>query len=266
MSTKKASPQNDSILPESVRASAESGRLPNGYLAVARHPEMRESFATALGKLIACENRESAPCGTCALCVAFAEYGDFAITKIVREEEQRDVSIVAVRKGLEHLAMSRPFARRVFYIPEADLLSDEAADSLLKTLEEPPEKVCFVLGVPSVGRVLPTISSRLSTVHLLGDGAVVHKRSVLHDPAATLVLTRGSALSRDRARTEVIALVCDLERDLESAVRMKRPALPIARALRVASGVLDELEHGNGNLKLLLVTASVRAAEAARVA
>jgi len=264
MSTKKALPQNDSILPESVRAAAQSGRLPNGYLAVARQLEIREGFAYALARRIACEQSESAPCGACASCVAFVGHGDLAITTIEREEEQRDVSIAAVRKGLEHLAISRPFARRVFFIPEADLLSDEAADSLLKTLEEPPEKVCFVLGVPSAGKVLPTISSRLSTVHVLGDGAVVHKRSVLHDPAATLVLTRGSTLSRDRARNEVIALVCDLERDLESAVRMKRPALPIARALRVASGVLDELEHGNGNVKLLLVTASVRAAEASR--
>jgi|GEM_PF-3930561 len=265
MSTKKALPQNDNILPESVRASVQSGRLPNGYLAVARQLEIREGFALALARLIACEQSDSAPCGTCTSCVAFDAYGKLSVTTIAREDDQRDVSIVAVRKGLEHVAISRPFMRRVFYIPEADLLSDEAADSLLKTLEEPPEKVCFVLGVPAVGRVLPTISSRLSAVHVLGDGAVVHKRSMLHDPAATLVLTRGSTLSRERAHTEVIALVCDLERDLESAVRTKKSALPIARALRVASGVLDEIEHGNGNLKLLLVTASVRAAEAMRI-
>lgn len=265
MSTKRVSPLSDSTIPESVRASARSGLLPNGYIAIARTVEARRAFARALGELLACADAAHAPCGVCTGCIAFAQYGALAVHEIAREEEKRDVSIITVRKGIERLALSRPFARRIVVIPEADLLSDEAADSLLKTLEEPPERVCFVLGVPSLGKVLPTIASRLSTVHVLGDGAIVHKKSMLYDPAATLVLTKGSSLTRERAHEEVVALVCDLERDLERAVRAGKPALPLARALRVAAGVLDELEHGNGNLKLLLVTASVRAAEAMRV-
>ena len=263
MSTKRVLPSNDNIVPESVRQAHVKGLLPHGYIVAARTVDARIHFARAFGELIACA-KKTAPCGTCAECLAFAQYGESSVLMVTRDHESRDVSIEDVRKGIATLLVSRPFARRVVCIPEADLLSDEAADALLKSIEEPPERVCWVLGVPSFGRVLPTIASRLSSLRLTGDGAVVHKKSILHDPAATLALTRTDKVTRERAHEEVVALVCDLERDLDRAVRMGRPALPLARALRVAAGVLDELEHGNGNLKLLLVTASVRAAEASK--
>lgn len=263
MSTKKALPSNDSILPDSVRSAHKQSMLPHGYIALARDVDARKHFAYAFAELLACTALQS-PCKKCDACVTFAQYGELGVLMIEREEDARDVSITTVRKGIATAQISRPFARRVVCIPEADLLSDEASDALLKSIEEPPERVVWVLGVPSYGRVIPTIASRLSPLRLPGDGAVVHKKSILYDPAATLLLTKGSSLTRERAHEEVVALVCDLERDLERAIRSKKPALPFARALRVAAGVLDELEHGNGNLKLLLVTASVRAAEASR--
>ncbi len=82
------------------------------------------------------------------------------------------IPVKAVREALSELARSPVITggRRAVLIPEAEALNQSSASALLKTLEEPPEGVLFVLACTDEGAVLPTVRSRCGVYHILPAG------------------------------------------------------------------------------------------------
>jgi DNA polymerase-3 subunit delta' len=84
------------------------------------------------------------------------------------DHSRSEIGIAQIRNDIQHWASLPPFegGHRVFIIGEADLLSAEAANCLLKTLEEPQEKVVFLLLTGEPGRLPETVISRCQRLDL----------------------------------------------------------------------------------------------------
>jgi DNA polymerase III delta' subunit len=139
---------------------------------------------------------EGGACGACPSCRAFAagEHPDF--DRLAPPEGSRAVSIDAVRELARraHLTPSRA-SRRVFLLDDAHALTEEAANSLLKTLEEPPPGTVLLLVTHKPDALLPTVISRTQPI--------VFK--ALAPAACALVLAESRDIPREQAE-ELAAL------------------------------------------------------------
>ena len=86
---------------------------------------------------------------------------------LTRPKDKRDIPIEDVRQVLHKLRLKTPGksgVRRIVFIEDAHNLSGEAQNALLKALEEPAADTAYILSVPSVRSVLPTIASRVQSI------------------------------------------------------------------------------------------------------
>jgi len=174
-------------------------RLSHAYLFAGQEGLGKLDFARELGVALV---TGCAGCGACDEC-ARARRGLHPDLSVI-EAEGDQIRLDQVEPLIADLAL-RPFTatRRVWVIPECERLKDEAANKLLKSLEEPPAHVHFLLVTDRLERVKPTIVSRCQVIEFapLSDAEVAAHLARVHgvgpDDAATLArLARGSV---DRA-------------------------------------------------------------------
>lgn len=153
----------------------ERGSLAHAYLFIGPARVGKMTLALNLAQALNCPAAEP-PCGQCASCqrIVSAKHADVQIIGLSRDRDsaearpRAEISIDQVRQ-MQHSASLPPFEGRhkVFIIEGAELLSTEAANCLLKTLEEPVGKVLFIL-LTANERLLPaTVISRCQRVELL---------------------------------------------------------------------------------------------------
>lgn len=135
----------------------------------------KSTVATAFARDLLCDNlfqkSGNLPCKICKSCSSFnAEeeeneivHGDFTVVK--PEVDKKNISVTQIREFIKKLSMSSFLGSyKVGVIKHADRLSEEAANALLKTLEEPREKVVIVLVANSLDHLPATIVSRSQTL------------------------------------------------------------------------------------------------------
>jgi len=175
----------DAVVEQFVRAAA-VGRIGGAYLFIGPAGVGKSTVALALAKSLLCERPLPGlvACGACASCVQ-ADGGSHPDIDVVSKPPDRaTIPLEAfigdpehrMREGLCWRLLLRPAigSRKVAVILDADHLSDEAANCLLKTLEEPPDRALIILVGTSLERQLPTIRSRCQIVRFqpLEDEAV----------------------------------------------------------------------------------------------
>lgn len=144
--------------------------LPHAWLFYGREHTGKTAFARHFAQALLCENLppNRQPCGQCPSCRLF-EHGShpdfYPLAPDTPEEggsrRLAQIKIDAVRAVLEPLNQSSVRGgRRVVLIAPADSLNVQAANALLKILEEPPQAVVFLLAANQRERLLPTIRSR----------------------------------------------------------------------------------------------------------
>jgi DNA polymerase-3 subunit delta' len=116
------------------------------------------------------QEAKGAPCGTCSACqkVAAGIHPDVRLLNLtVQPGERRTLGIQTIRELRRGIA-ERPFAgqRKVYIIEDAETMTPEAANALLKTLEEPPPFVVLLIVAISDHLLLPTIVSRCQVLPL----------------------------------------------------------------------------------------------------
>ncbi|MDY6917526.1 MAG: AAA family ATPase [Chloroflexota bacterium] len=145
--------------------SLRNGRLSHAYLLVGPPSVGKMRLAIDLAKALNCEGDER-PCDACTQCTRI-EQGKHADVQVIGVNSKTEIGMGQL-KDMQHLASLRPFEgrRRVFVIDGADLMSREATNRLLKTLEEPPPDVQFILLATTEKAVLPTVRSRCHKLEL----------------------------------------------------------------------------------------------------
>ena len=157
-----------------LQRSLGKGVLAHAYLFVGPHHVGKMTLALDLARAVNCEADES-PCGQCVSCqkVASVRHADVQVIgltsgeDLIRARPQAEIGIDKIRQ-MQHTASLPPFEGKykVFIINGAEQLSTEAANCLLKTLEEPVDRIVFILLTVNE-RLLPsTVISRCQRLEL----------------------------------------------------------------------------------------------------
>ncbi len=144
---------------QTLKNAAKAGALSHAYLFTGSRGVGKTTLARLLAKAANCQSlKDGDPCGTCDICTSVANGTSLDIIEI---DAASHTGVDNVREFIEHAGF-RPtsMSRKVFIIDEVHMLSKAAFNALLKTLEEPPEHVMFVLATTDIEKVPATIVSR----------------------------------------------------------------------------------------------------------
>ncbi len=145
-----------------LRNAAAEDRLGHAYLFSGPRGTGKTSTARILAKVLNCENPTGGePDGTCPACKAIEAGSSFDVTEL---DAASNRGINEMKDLLATTRLSSGGRNRLYILDEVHMLTKEAAGALLKTLEEPPDHVVFILATTDPEKVLPTIRSR--TQHL----------------------------------------------------------------------------------------------------
>ncbi len=115
--------------------------------------------------MVNCEHKAQAPCGTCASCrkIMAGNHPDIHVMALI--DDENTIKIEQVRQMIQRTVLKAYEAKvKVFIIRGVDMLTREAANSLLKTLEEPPLNTLIILTTTVPEACLDTIRSRCHTI------------------------------------------------------------------------------------------------------
>jgi DNA polymerase III subunit gamma/tau len=191
-----------------LRNAVREGRVGHAYLFSGPRGTGKTTTARILAKALNCTDltADGEPDGVCENCVAIAE-GRF--NDLVELDAASNRGVEAARDLVQRisLGLGASARRKVYILDEVHMLTDAASNTLLKTLEEAPEHVVFVLATTDPGAVLPTIRSRtqhfeftLLTTDQLADHLawVLEQEGVDADrDAIDVVARRGAGSARD---------------------------------------------------------------------
>ncbi|MFW5992349.1 MAG: DNA polymerase III subunit delta', partial [Halanaerobiaceae bacterium] len=144
------------------------GRVQHAYLFSGKRGVGKKALALELTKAIFCSEKEIDSCDNCLACrkIIHSNHPDTGIYSI---EKGNFIKIDQIRKLQKDIAY-KPYesGKKIYIIENADKMTTEAANSLLRTLEEPPGYAIIILLAEEVDRLLPTIISRCQQIQLKG--------------------------------------------------------------------------------------------------
>ncbi len=144
---------------ELLRKSIESGRIAHAFLFCGPRGIGKTSCARILAKSLNCQNGPTLkPCGECSACLEIANGNSFDVIEI---DGASNRGIDEIRTLRENVKFAPSYGRyKIYIIDEVHMLTSDAFNALLKTLEEPPEHVKFIFATTEVHKVPATILSR----------------------------------------------------------------------------------------------------------
>jgi DNA polymerase-3 subunit gamma/tau len=144
---------------QTLRHAVESGKIAHAYLFCGPRGTGKTSMARILAKAVNCPNQAGGePCNACDMCRSITEGRALDVIEI---DAASNRGIDEIRSLREKANYAPSLARyKVYIIDEVHMLTEAACNALLKTLEEPPPHVIFVLATTEAHKVIATIVSR----------------------------------------------------------------------------------------------------------
>ena len=178
-----------------------SGRISHAYLFTGSRGTGKTSCAKILSRAVNClDSADGEPCGKCANCIGIA---NGSILDVVEMDAASNNSVNNIRSVLDEVVFTPSDAKyRVYIIDEVHMLSPGAFNALLKTLEEPPSHVVFILATTEINKIPATILSRCQRFDF--------SRIDVHDIADRLVeIANDEGVTLDSDAALLIAAVAD---------------------------------------------------------
>ena len=266
---RKYRPQNfaDLVSQEHVKTTLahaiEQNRIAHGYIFSGQRGTGKTTVARILARCLNCfEGPTTTPCGVCASCIEIAAGNAPDVIEIDAASNRGINEMRELRDNIRY----RPARDRykVFIIDEAHQITSEAFNALLKTLEEPPEWVVFVLCTTESHKIPATISSRcqhfsfrsVSFDEIIGRMAwICQQEGIQADPEALAVLAQaGEGSVRDSLSALDQAIACCGNTLKAADIR----GLLGAFSLDTLDQVTQALGESNGQRMLEIVDTLVR--------
>lgn len=191
---------------DTLRNELRLGRVHHAYLFTGSRGTGKTTCAKILSKAVNClDLRDGDPCGQCANCRGI-DSGE--ILDVVEMDAASNRGIDDIRAIIDEVAFAPARGKyRVYIVDEVHMLSRDAWNALLKTLEEPPAHVVFILATTEVNKIPETILSRCQRFdfHRIGPADISHRLNeiaakegvTLSDEAALLISVIADGAMRD---------------------------------------------------------------------
>ncbi|MBQ3494602.1 MAG: DNA polymerase III subunit gamma/tau [Clostridia bacterium] len=183
-----------------------SGNISHAYLFTGSRGTGKTTCAKIFARAINCEqNKNGSPCYDCSTCNALADVSNVDIMEIDAASNNRVDEIREIREKVKFMPVNGKY--KVYIIDEVHMLTESAFNALLKTLEEPPAHVVFVLATTEVHKLPATILSRcmrfdfrLISVSVLANQLkqILDKENITYeDDAIKLIASSAEGSDRD---------------------------------------------------------------------
>lgn len=159
--------QIEELLKNTIKAK----KIVNGYIFSGSGNTKNYEYAKLFAKMILCLNGEDNYCGKCKSCLMFDDDNHSDYFEINKDSTE-SIKIDEIRNMQEKI-IERPItsSKKVYIINNAENMTVEAQNCLLKTLEEPPEFITIILVANNENTILPTIKSRCTKVAFTEENA-----------------------------------------------------------------------------------------------
>ncbi len=204
---------------KTLKNQIKTGKLSHAYLFCGPRGTGKTSTAKIFAKAVNCtHSNDGNPCGMCAECVALNETNNTDILEIDAASNNRVEEIRDLRDKVAYPPLIGKY--KVYIIDEVHMLTDSAFNALLKTLEEPPKHVIFILATTELHKLPATILSRcmrfdfkLLTVSTLVEQLklIFDKRGITYDEKSLhLIAKAGEGSVRDMLSiADSVAAYCE---------------------------------------------------------
>ncbi|SRR5258708_1294094 len=150
---------------DNLKKIIQSGSIPHAFLFSGPKGTGKTSAARILAKVVNCQNlsKDGEPCNTCESCISITKGNNIDVIEL---DAASNRGIDDIRNLKEGISLAPAAAKKkVYIIDEAHMLTLEAANAFLKTLEEPPDHVIFILATTNPEKLPETVISRLTQVN-----------------------------------------------------------------------------------------------------
>lgn len=163
--------------------------LPHALLLHGERGCGKKLLAKWFSMLVLCEHPDAAPCGKCKNCQLVLNDAHPDVMTAEHSGKKMGYSVETVREIRKQAAiLPNNGEMRIFLFTDADGMSVQAQNALLKSVEEPPAHACFVFTAETIGVLLPTLLSRMTTkaVFPVTESACIEALTQLSYPAADI--------------------------------------------------------------------------------
>lgn len=144
---------------KTLTSAIELGKISHAYLFTGPRGTGKTSTARILAKSLNCKNGPTIhPCGECESCQDIANSIPIDVIEIDAASNRKVEDAQSILEKVQYVPVNGKY--KIYIIDEVHMLTNHAFNALLKTLEEPPENVIFILATTEVHKVLDTIKSR----------------------------------------------------------------------------------------------------------
>ena len=152
---------------EHLQNALESGKISHAYIINGEKSSGKEFIATVFAMALQCEKEGTEPCNECRSCKQALSKNQPDII-YVSHEKPNTISVDDIRAQVNNDVAIKPYSSKykVYIINEAEKMTPQAQNAILKTLEEPPAYAVILLLVSNMNSLLPTILSRCVTLNM----------------------------------------------------------------------------------------------------
>lgn len=165
-----------------LKNAIETGKVSHSYILTGEHGSGKKLLAGTFAMTLQCEAGGTEPCQKCDSCKKAIGKNHPDII-MVSHEKPGTISIDEIRDQVIHDVAIKPYCSpyKIYIVPDADLMTPQAQNALLKTIEEPPEYAVIMLLTSNGDSLLPTIRSRCVRLDLkVVDDSLVKKYLMEH--------------------------------------------------------------------------------------